>query len=66
MTTASTIHLPGRVTFRQFLRALFVLTFAVTARSLVLAADPPPRLAAVADPAAPLTVHVISGSKEYQ
>jgi hypothetical protein len=44
-----------------------VLIFAVIAPSRArAAADPPPKPAAVTDLAAPQTVHVVSGSKEYQ
>jgi type 1 glutamine amidotransferase len=42
------------------------LMVAVFALASAHAEDPAPKPAAVADPAAPLTVHVISGSKEYQ
>jgi hypothetical protein len=66
MPTATTIRPPGPTTFRRFLRAFLVLIFAVIAPSPAGAADPPPKPAAVTDPTAPLTVHVISGSKEYQ
>jgi type 1 glutamine amidotransferase len=66
MTIATTIRPPVPTTFRRFLRAFLVLIFAVIAPSPAGAADPPPKPAAVTDPTAPLTVHVISGSKEYQ
>jgi hypothetical protein len=66
MTIASTISPPVPANFRRFLRAFLALILAVIAPSRAWPADPPPKAAAVTDTAAPLTVHVISGSKEYQ
>jgi type 1 glutamine amidotransferase len=63
MTIATT---PVPATFRRFLRAFLVLIFAVIAPSRAWPADPPPKPVGVTDPAAPMTVHVISGSKEYE
>jgi type 1 glutamine amidotransferase len=66
MTIATIIRPPIPVIFRRFLRAFLVLICAVIARSPAVAADPPAKAVEVVDPAAPLAVHVISGSKEYQ
>jgi type 1 glutamine amidotransferase len=66
MTIATTISPPVPATFRRFLRAFLVLIFAVIAPSRAWAADPTSKPAGVTDPTAPLTVHVISGSKEYE
>ncbi len=46
--------------------ALLGIMVTVFVLPVVRADDPAPKPAAVADPAAPLKVHVISGSKEYQ
>jgi type 1 glutamine amidotransferase len=49
---------------RHFLRALTALVFTVLSAAGTRAADPSP--AATTDPTAPLVLHVISGSKEYE
>jgi type 1 glutamine amidotransferase len=66
MSTASFISPPVPATFLRFLRTFLALIFTVIAPSRAWPADPPPKPAGVTGPAAPLTVHVISGSKEYQ
>ncbi|HET6406893.1 MAG TPA: ThuA domain-containing protein [Chthoniobacteraceae bacterium] len=63
MTSAIPIRHPVPASSRRLLRAILILIYAAIAGSLTSAVDPPLTSAAVT--AAPLKMHVISGSKEY-